>query len=87
MLIHVHQQGIRRVAGIVSPEIGLSQTDPVEGLVGQAVATVGQRFWVGIHAAEGINDAGVSLDVGRRTEMVRRVSDTNTDGGAVGVAD
>lgn len=87
MLVHVHQQGIRRVAGIVSPEVSLAQADAIEGLAGQAVAAVRKRFGVGINAAKGINDASMPLDVSWRAEVVRRISDTDADSGAVGVAD
>ena len=54
-------------------------------MISEAVAAVSERFRVGINAAEGINDANVSLDVGRRAEMVGRRTDT--DGDAVGAAD
>ena len=54
-------------------------------MISEAVAAVRERFGVGINATEGINNAGMSLDVGGRAEVVRRVSDA--DGGAVGVAD
>ena len=85
VLVNVDKQGVGRITGVLRPEIGLAQTDSVERLARQAVPAVGQRFGVGIDAAERVDGTGMSLDIGRRAEMMGRRAREDSDGGAVGV--
>ena len=41
VLVNVHQQRVRRVAGVVRPKIRLAQTDAVEWLARQSIPAVG----------------------------------------------
>jgi len=86
VLVNVDEQGICRIAGVVRPQIRLLQPYAIQRLTGQAIASVGQRLRIGKDPAQRVNRAGMSLDIGRRAEVVRRRSDADTDGRPIRIA-
>ena len=70
MFVDIHQQSVRRGAGVAAPQVGLGELYPVKRNVRPAAAAVGQRLWIGKDAAQRSHFALFSLNVLRSAKVV-----------------
>src|SRR5829696_7442458 len=71
VLVDVGVQTVFRGTSVVLPEIGLSETDFVQGPFRQARETVGEFFRVGERADHGLYPSGLPFEVRRGAYVAR----------------